>query len=205
MKQLNSDSKSVSFTTSPEDITQCLQKAYAGDEHAYAMVFQVIYHELRRIAKSIRFNFFGLDTLNTTAIVHEAYIKLSHAEKNWESRTHYYSVAAKAMRQVLLNAAREKKAAKRGDGIKIEQIEDSKEVLILSDATSDKLINFNDLLVQLEEKDKIYGRIVECRFFAGLSIKETAEVVNLSQATVKRKWQMARDWLFVQIPKDRSA
>ncbi len=201
MNQANNKARQVNNSPEKEDITQYLRQAYEGDEEAYAFIFPVIYNELRKIAKGIRFNFHGAATLNTTAIVHEAYLKLAKGESQWESRKHYYSVAAKAMRQVLLNAARSKKAIKRGENIKTESIDEVHELLVMSDATSAKLINFNELLLQLEAEDTIYGRIVECRFFAGLSIKETAEVVNISPATVKRKWQMARNWLFVHLSK----
>ncbi|MEQ8363935.1 MAG: ECF-type sigma factor [Cyclobacteriaceae bacterium] len=171
------------------------------DQEAYAHIFPLIYKQLQVIARSIRFNFIGIETFNTTAIVHEAYIKLASKNTPWESRSHFYSVAAKAMRQVLLNAARSKGSEKRGGATSVVSIDDLEDNVILSPSASEKLIDFDKLLVSLEEKDLLYGRIVECRFFAGLSIEETADALHISPATVKRKWQLARDWLYVHLPK----
>jgi RNA polymerase sigma factor (TIGR02999 family) len=111
-------------------------------------------------------------------------------------------VAAKAMRQIMLNAARNKHREKRGGGVAPERLHEIEERISLSDEASDKLIDFEDVLSLLEEKDAIYGRIVECRFYSGLSIAETAEVLEVSPATVKRKWQLARDWLYTNLQKN---
>lgn len=162
--------------------------------------FPIIYDELFSIAKNVRFNFRGMDTLNTTAIIHEAYIKLADGKGGWESQTHFYAVAAKAMRQIMLNAARDKQREKRGGGVETYRLDELEGMIILSPSASEKLIDFEELLSKLEEKDSLYGRIVECRFYSGLSIAETAEALSVSPATVKRKWQMARDWLFVNLP-----
>lgn len=183
-----------------KEIDKGFKLADYNNQEAYEHIFPLIYKQLQVIARSIRFNFNGIDTLNTTAIVHEAYIKLASKNTPWESRSHFYSVAAKAMRQVLLNAARGKSSEKRGGDIPVISIDDLGDSVILSSAASEKLIDFDKLLVRLEEKDSLYGRIVECRFFAGLSIEETADALHVSPATVKRKWQLARDWLYVHLP-----
>ncbi|HNP06385.1 MAG TPA: ECF-type sigma factor [Cyclobacteriaceae bacterium] len=184
-----------------KDIDKKFKLADYNDQETYAHIFPIIYKQLQIIARSIRFNFNGLETLNTTAIVHEAYIKLASKSTPWESRTHFFSVAAKAMRQVLLNAARSKSSEKRGGDALVINIDDVGDNIILSPTASEKLIDFDNLLVKLEEKDLLYGKIVECRFFAGLSIEETADALHISPATVKRKWQLARDWLYVHLPK----
>jgi len=171
-----------------------------GDQKAIKQLFPIIYGELFAIAKNVRFNFRGMDTFNTTAIIHEAYIKLSDGSSRWESQSHFYAVAAKAMRQIMLNAARDKQREKRGGGMETHSLDELEGKIILSPAASEKLIDFEELLSKLEEKDSLYGRIVECRFYSGLSIAETAEALKVSPATVKRKWQMARDWLFVNLP-----
>lgn len=184
-----------------KNINRKFRLADYNDQETYAHIFPIIYKQLQIIARSIRFSFNGVETLNTTAIVHEAYIKMASKGTPWESRAHFYSVAAKAMRQVLLNAARSKSSEKRGGAMSVVSIDDLGDNIILSPAATEKLIDFDNLLVKLEEKDLLYGKIVECRFFAGLSIEETAEALQISPATVKRKWQLARDWLYVHLPK----
>ncbi len=183
-----------------KDIDKKFKLADYNDQETYTRIFPVIYKQLQVIARSIRFNFNGIETLNTTAIVHEAYIKLASKDTPWESRAHFYSVAAKAMRQILLNAARSKSTEKRGGDTPVINIDDLEDNIVLSPAASEKLIDFDKLLVSLEEKDLLYGKIVECRFFAGLSIEETADALHVSPATVKRKWQLARDWLYISLP-----
>jgi RNA polymerase sigma factor (TIGR02999 family) len=188
-----------------DPIVQFIRPAAQGDPQAMKQVFPLIYSELFAIAKNIRFNFHGIDTLNTTAIIHEAYLKLFENGGLWENKSHFYSVAAKAMRQVMLNAARNKQREKRGGGMAPLSIDDMEDYLVLSPAASEKLIDFDELLKQLEEKDNLYGRIVECRFYSGLSIEETAEALDVSPATVKRKWQMARSWLYVHLPQFKAS
>jgi RNA polymerase sigma factor (TIGR02999 family) len=188
-----------------DPIVQFIRPAAQGDTQAMKQVFPLIYSELFAIAKNIRFNFHGIETLNTTAIIHEAYLKLSENGGRWENKSHFYSVAAKAMRQVMLNAARNKQRGKRGGGMAPLSLDDLEDHLVLSSAASEKLIDFDELLKQLEEKDNLYGRIVECRFYSGLSIEETAEALDVSPATVKRKWQMARSWLYVHLPQFKAS
>jgi RNA polymerase sigma factor (TIGR02999 family) len=108
-------------------------------------------------------------------------------------------VAAKAMRQVLLNAARAKNSDKRGGEVQHTSLDELHDLITLSPETSERLIDFEDLLQQLEQQDILYGRIVECRFFAGMSIDDTAEALQVSPATIKRKWQLARNWLYIHL------
>ena len=132
-----------------EDLTQLLSDANHGNEVAYNKVFPMVYEELRKIAHRIRFKFYGLDTLNTTAIVHEAYIKLVRAEADWNNRHHFYGVAAKAMRQILLNAARKRKTLKRGDDQPVISLSELEECISLSDHASEELINLDEALNKL--------------------------------------------------------
>lgn len=170
-----------------------------GHHKAVDQAFPAIYNELFSIAKNVRFKFSGMETLNTTAIIHEAYLKLSDGSKIWKSQSHFYVVAAKAMRQIMLNAARDKQAEKRGGGVEKQSLDELDGRVVLSNSASEKLIDFDQVLSKLEEKDSLYGKIVECRFYSGLSIAETAKALDVSPATVKRKWLMARDWLFVNL------
>jgi len=185
---------------SSEIKTQSKESANEGVQQALKQDFPLIYSELFAIAKKVRFNFQGMDTMNTTAIIHEAYLKLSKGNNQWENQTHFYAVAAKAMRQIMINAARDKQRAKRGSGVVPDRLHELGEKIVLSSIASEKLIDFEEMLSKLEEKDQIYGSIVECRFYSGLSIAETAEALKVSPATVKRKWQLARDWLYVNLP-----
>jgi RNA polymerase sigma factor (TIGR02999 family) len=186
-------------TTITDVLTQYLIRIGEGDKEASRVAFPFIYEELQRVARSVRFKFHGLETLNTTAIIHEAYLKLSNYEKRWQSSAHFYCVAAKAMRQVLLNAARSRNAEKRGGDLNHTSLDGIHERVALSSEASEKLVDFEDLLQQLEQQDALYGRIVECRFFAGMSIDDTAEALQISPATVKRKWQLARNWLYIHL------
>ncbi len=184
----------------PDPFIQFIRPAAQGDPVAMQRVFPLIYNELFSIARRVRFNFHGLETMNTTAIVHEAYLKLSDGGSSPESRAHFFSVAARAMRQVMLNAARNKSRDKRGGGLTPERLHELEDRINLSPHASERMIDFDELLSRLEEKDRLYGQIVECRFFSGLSIEETADALNVSPATVKRKWQMARAWLYIHMP-----
>lgn len=182
-----------------DELTQYLIRIGKGDVEASRLAFPHIYSELQRLARSVRFQFYGNDTFNTTAIIHEAYLKLSNQDGQWQNSSHFYCVAAKAMRQVLLNAARAKKSSKRGGLVEHAPLEEYHNFIVLSEATSEKLIDFEDLLRKLEQQDAVYGRIVECRFFAGMSIDDTAIALKISPATVKRKWQLARNWLYIHL------
>ncbi len=187
------------------EITDLLVRANNGDLCAYNKIFPIIYSELRHIAHRIRFQFFGIDTLNTTAIVHEAYLKIIHSETDWESRAHFYGVAGKAMRQILLNAARRKNAIKRGKAAEHVCFAEWEEKINLSEECSDEILMLDEILLKLEEKDERQVKIVECRFFANMSIEETATVLNISPATVKRSWQVTKAWLFTEIQQSKSA
>ncbi len=187
------------------EINSLLLKANSGDLDAYNKIFPLVYNELRQIAHRIRFQFFGLDTLNTTAIVHEAYLKLIHSEADWRNKAHFSSVAAKAMRQLLLNAARSKKAEKRGGTYIKVSIDEWEDQISLSEECCNEILHLEDALGLLGQKNQEQMRLVECRFFANMSIEETAEALNLSTSTVKRHWNVAKSWLYSQIQQQKTA
>ncbi|MGJ3235832.1 ECF-type sigma factor [Marivirga sp.] len=187
------------------EITQLLVQVNRGDMNAYNKIFPVIYSELRHIAHRIRFQYFGIETLNTTAIVHEAYLKIINSEANWESRAHFYGVAGKAMRHILLNAARRKNAIKRGRDAQHICFEEWEEKINLSDDCSEELLKLDEVLNDLERKDSKQVKIVECRFFANMTIEETATVLNVSPSTVKRNWQVIKAWIYSQIQAKKTA
>lgn len=173
-------------------VTRLLDSVRAGETGAMDDLFDVVYDELRGLARVVRRGRAG-ETLNTTALVHEAYAKLVPARGlDLEGRAHFFRVVARAMRQVLVNAAESRMAAKRGGGwVGVTLGEE------LGDHPLDPvtLLALNDALGELEAMDPRQARIVECRFFAGLSVPETAEALGISEPTVKRDWRAARAWL----------
>jgi RNA polymerase sigma factor (TIGR02999 family) len=175
------------------DVTRLLAAMSAGDRAAFDQLFPLVYDELRRIAhRHLRGERTG-QTLATTDLVHEAYFSLIGIERvSWADRAHFLAVAARAMRRVLINRAEARGAQKRGGG----RQQDSLDANALPAAVPDEqLLALDEALRLLEARNERYGRIVECRFFAGMSIEETASVLSVSPATVKRDWTLARAWL----------
>jgi RNA polymerase sigma-70 factor, ECF subfamily len=154
----------------------------------------LVYEELKRIAaRQLRKERPG-HTLCTTALVHEAWLELSNLDRiAWQNRSHYLALAAQAMRRVLIDHAVAKRAQKRGGGHAPETLDDDPLVIVQDRAA--ELLDLNDALGRLSALDERQGRIVECRFFGGMSIEETAEALEVSPATVKREWALARAWL----------
>lgn len=178
-----------------DDITALLKGATDGDQAAADRLFVVIYDELRIIAKSHRRRWVGNETLNTTALIHEAYVKLD-GHDHWNSRTHFYATAAKAMRHILVNYAENKRAGKRGGGLADLPLD---EVLLVSEAAADDTLELHQALEDLEKDRPRWCRVVECRFFGGMSIDETAHALDISPATVGREWRLASAWLFERL------
>ena len=173
-------------------LTSLLARWKAGDEEAFKSLVSLVYPELRRLAHYRLNKDSGNLTLNTTALVHEAYVRLAeHPPHEVVDRNHFLAVAATVMRRVLVDKARERLAAKRGGGIRLELQSD---MLSASDRDVDMLA-LDEALDALKELDERQSRIVELRFFAGLSIEDTAAVLATSPATVKRDWITARAWL----------
>lgn len=175
-------------------ITGLLQDWRNGDQTAIDKLLPIVYDELRRLAAG----FFRRERLNhtlePTALVHEAYLHLVDQNRvGWENRAHFFGAAARLMRRILIDHARSHNAAKRGGGeIKISLAED---VAVTNQRALD-LITLDGALDELEVLDEQQSRIVEMRYFGGLSIEETAEVLAISPATVKREWNTARAWLY---------
>ena len=192
--------------TNPEQATvmQLLEAARNGDRAAFDALYPLVYEELRARARWQRQQWQGDYTLNTTALVHEAYLKLvGQGQAHWTSRAHFLSVAAKAMRHVLLDHAKARRTQKRGGGqvkVSLEEVtvERNKEV-VFTEERADILVALDEALQQLEQKDERLSRVVECRFFGGMTIKETAEAVGISAATVARDWAVAQAWLYQEM------
>ena len=178
--------------SSPQPVSALLIKWRAGDQQALQALIPLVYQELRRIAQHHLRQERPDHTLQSTALVHEAYLRLmKQGPSDIEHRTHFLAVASQLMRQILVDHARGHRAAKRGGGIKLE----------LNDAINSQkpqnmdLIVLDDALNELAKLDPQQSRIVELRFFGGLSIEDTAEIVGVSPSTVKREWATARAWL----------
>lgn len=182
---------------SSEPVSELLAKWRAGDEESLCRLVPLVYNELRRLAHYQLLKERPDHTLQSAALVHEAYLRLMKQEPmHFENRGHFFAVSAQLMRQILVQYARRRKAAKRYGGYKLTL--DGAAALAAKSRSVD-LVALDDALKELTKRDPQQSRIVELRFFAGLSIEETACVLGISPATVKRDWTMARVWLYKQI------
>ena len=179
--------------TGSHAVTELLARWGQGDVAARDMLIPLVYDELRRVAgKCLAGQRHDL-TLQPTALVHEAYLRLTRQEQvSWQNRMHFFAVAAKMMRQILVDHARRQAAAKRGGNALTVELIDAPEV---GKSAPIDLIALDDALERLAALDSRQSQIVELRFFGGLSIEETSQIVNISPATAKREWATARIWL----------
>jgi len=179
------------------EITERLRLAQQGDRAALDEVFALVYDELHRLAQAQRRRWSGDSTLDTTALVHEAYLKLvGQPNASWNDRGHFLAVASRAMRHLLVNYAERRRAAKRGGGAVPVSLEDFNPV---SEEVADEVIALHEALERLAAVSDRQVRVVEARFYVGLSIDETAQALEISPATVKRDWQLASAWLHREI------
>lgn len=180
-------------TEEPGTITQLLHDLRDGRSAAFDDLIPLVYEQLRRIARHRLRRERDDHTLQTTELVHEAYERLeAHHEVDWNDRRHFFAVAARAMRQVLVAHARRKNAQKRGGTVPHVSIDDSPPAVPPS---SISVLALNDALERLETLDARQAKVVEGRFFAGLTIQQTARMLDVSASTVKRDWRTARAWL----------
>lgn len=177
-----------------ETVTRLLNDLKAGRREAYDELLPQVYEELRQAAH-LQLRGERVDhTLNTTALVHEAYLKLvDQRQVDWQNRAHFYAISAKAMRQILVSYARRRNAEKRGGGAAPVAFDEA--FGVFSDERSEELVVLDEALGLLEKINPRHARIVECRFFGGLTIEETAEALGVAPITVTRDWRMARAWL----------
>jgi len=179
-----------------EPVSELLAKWRAGDEESFRRLVPLVYHKLHRLAHYHVRRERADHTLQTTALVHEAYLSLMKQEPtDFENRAHFFAVCAQLMREILVQYARRRNAAKRGGGYKL-TLDGS---VVLPESRNLDLIALDDALQELARLDPQQSRIVELRFFGGLSIEETSQVLSISPATVKRYWTTARVWLHDQI------
>lgn len=182
---------------SNQEVTSLLQRYKSGDKQVYDKLFKAVYHQLKKVAHNIRFHHIDYQTLNTTALVHEAYLKLlgSNASMNWENRRHFFSLAAKVIRQILIDSARKKLAQKRSS----EEVQTDEGFMEMPENTAYDVEALEKALKKLEKRFSTVSKVIEYRFYTGLTIKETAEMLDLSPATVKRNWTMGKLWLYNEI------
>jgi RNA polymerase sigma factor (TIGR02999 family) len=175
-------------------VTTLLRHVSRGDPHAFDALVPVVYEHLRRLAhRALRRERRG-HTLSTTALAHEAYARLVGLTRmQWQDRSHFFAVAAQAMRRILVDYAVSRKALKRG-GAKLQAV-DLDQITLVSDDRLDEVLMVDDALTRLAAIDPRVVRIVECRVFMDMTIDETASALDLSPASVKRHWTMARAWL----------
>jgi RNA polymerase sigma factor (TIGR02999 family) len=180
------------------DVTQLLDAAATGDPRAAAELLPLVYAELRKLAAERLAGEQPGQTLQPTALVHEAYLRLvgGLAPRDWNGRGHFFAAAAEAMRRILVDAARRKKAAVHGGGrvrVDLDRVE------VTSDLPPDRLLALDEALDRLGRQDPVAGRLVQLKYFAGLSVEQAADALGLSRATAYRHWTFARAWLVCQL------
>ena len=174
-----------------------------GDRSALDRLMPIVYDELRQIAQRYLHRERHDHTLNTTALVHEAYLQLSAQDQpHWNNRAHFFAVAAMAIRRILVDYARRRGARKRGGGVHMVSLD---EAALLPEAQAEALVVLDEALSRLESMDPRMSRVVECRFFGGLTVDETAEVLDVSPSTVDRDWGRAKLWLYREMRRSLAA
>jgi RNA polymerase sigma factor (TIGR02999 family) len=178
----------------PQDVTVLLGKINDGDSSAPEELLPIVYAELRKLAGGYLKRERPDHTLQPTALVHEAYIRMVDWENvSWQSRSHFFAVAAKIMRNILVDHARKKKAEMHGGNLQKIALD---EAISFSKQTEVNLVDLDEALKDLEKLDERQSKIIELRFFAGLTIEETAHALDVSTMTVSRDWNFAKAWLF---------
>ena len=181
--------------TSTGEVTRLLQDLGLGNREALDKLLPLVYNELRRLARSYLSRERPDHTLQTTALVHEVYLKLiDQRSVNWQNRAQFFAISAQAMRRILLDNARRHTAAKRGSGGQKISLDEA--ATVSRDAANETMIALDLALRELANKDPEQSRIVELKYFCGLTIDEIAELLNVSPSTVQREWTLARAWLY---------
>lgn len=178
-------------------LVQLDREGGVGQRAVLEQLMPLVYRELKELARANRYRWSGDRAPGTTSLVHETYLKLAgQADSGFVNRRHFYSVASKAMRSILIDNARWQGRQKRGGGSAPAAL---KESMLVSAERSEELLALDEALTRLDEREPRLVRIVECRCFGGLTVDETAEVLDVSPATVKRGWSLARAWLYREL------
>jgi RNA polymerase sigma factor (TIGR02999 family) len=185
------------MTLSTPDLTELLSDWQRGDQHALALLTPLVYDELRRIAHRYVQRERNGHTLETTALVNEAYLRLAGQKKiDWQNRSHFFAFTAQVMRHILIDHARRRRYAKHGGAVDHVSLAEAE---LMSEERASELVALDEALLELAQLDPRKGRVVELRYFGGLGLEETAEVLDVSVMTVRRDWRAARAWLFRRI------
>lgn len=179
------------------DVTRILNRMQQGDSNAAEELLPVVYEELRKLAAQRMANEAAGHTLQPTALVHEAWLRLAGEEnQQWDGRGHFFAAAAESMRRILIDRARRKNSLKRGGDLERVNLDDV-DVAILAD--NDTLLRINEALEKLEKEDRDAAQVVKLRFFAGMTNEEVGRVLGVTDRTAKRYWTFARAWLFHEL------
>jgi RNA polymerase sigma factor (TIGR02999 family) len=179
------------------EVTQILKAIERGEPKAAAELLPVVYEELRKLAADKMAHELGPQTLQPTALVHEAWLRLTANDRQaWDSRAHFFGAAAEAMRRILIENARRKKAVRHGAGLARLDIQ---AIDLAAPVDDDRLLDINDALEKFAAQDPAKAELVKLRYFVGLSLEEAAAALNISEATAKRWWAYARAWLYSEI------
>jgi RNA polymerase sigma-70 factor (ECF subfamily) len=179
---------------SQQEVTQLLKDWSSGDEGALGKLIPLVQPELHRLAQHYLSREHGGHTLQTTALLNEAYLRLvDDPTRNWQNRTHFVAATAQLMRRIMVDHAREHRSLKRGGGALKVPLDD---VALVTETRSEELLALDEALEKLAALDPRKGQIVELRYFGGLTVEETAAFLKLSDRTVKREWRMAKVWLY---------
>jgi len=182
---------------SPQNITLLLEDCINGKKGAVDELLPHVYNELKKISSKYLRDEYRNHTMQTTELVHEAYLKLiGNQNISWQNRAHFFGIAAQSMRQILVDHARKRKSFKRGEGKGNISLDD---VFEISEKNDEQIIALDEALKKLESVEERSSKLVELRYFSGLTIEETAEVLNISPATAKRDWNFAKAWLYREI------
>jgi RNA polymerase sigma factor (TIGR02999 family) len=184
-------------SVSPQRVTQLLMEWSHGDDAALTELTPLVYGELRRLAHHFMEGQRPDHTLQTTALVNEAYLRLvDQTNPRWQNRAHFFAVAARAMRQIVVDYARSQQSQKRGGGLLRIELD---EAAIVSPAESKEIIDLHEALERLATLDSRKAQVVELKYFGGLNYDEMAEVLKISRVTVRRDWEFARLWLYTEL------
>jgi RNA polymerase sigma factor (TIGR02999 family) len=184
-------------SVSPHRVTQLLAEWSNGDSAALTELTPLVYEELRRIAHHYMEGQRPDHTLQTTALVNEAYLRLAdQTNPSWQNRAHFFAVAARAMRQIVVDYARSQQSQKRGGGLLRIELD---EAAIISPAESKEIVDLHEALERLATLDSRKAQVVELKYFGGLNYDEMAEVLKISRVTVRRDWRVAKAWLYTEL------
>jgi RNA polymerase sigma factor (TIGR02999 family) len=180
------------------EVTRILSAIKQGDPHAAAQLLPLVYDELRQLAAQRLAREAPGQTLQATALVHEAYLRLVNVAEpqHWDSRGHFFAAAAEAMRRILIEQARRKHSQKRGGSLRRVELDASAQLATPEDQEAEDLLALDEVLQQLESEDPLKARLVTLRYFAGLPLPEAAAALGISLASAKRQWIYARSWLY---------